>query len=590
MKNTILRVLCLSVCVAFCTRTARGEETIDVTREIEACNLLTKYLCVLEDLQGRGFLIVRRELVDNVNTSGLSDDSKRLFRRLLDTCDHAETTLDSLGYVREDASEKWGQALGNSVGWSAGVSLATGDITPLLEGAAQLTRHGIRIEKEKSRELRVIVQSYLQLLSKVQFEVNSRRGDLVHENDVAPNLFITKSLYESFLLALATDDPSARASALQAVCTQCPSFREVQYYLADALHRTGDLPGAVALCASLVKKSNPILQRDGFLGEVKADLGFYLLQQGKLKESLEWSKASLADKPANAVAYNNIAVALMNLKQYEEAGENWVKCIELLPDHAWFWWTGARIAAASKEPEDMQLILLRAALLKGFDDFEAINSFRQLTPALKTPFGRHLLRPQLDVQIDFDLINDDLYFTNSSHFPLSDVRGKAKFTFTRGDYREKQTVEASFRIASLLRGEEVCVADVASMPESRRIRIELSYTCDQYTGPREQSYFYNWLGEKNCLEHDSMLNSFAWWVYVKRDYGRYDDALQAARNAVDYSLRQKPHILDTLAWLCYERGDKDMAKQLMDEAIQLLDRDNETEKAKQYRERRQEMK
>jgi tetratricopeptide (TPR) repeat protein len=468
--------------------------------------------------------------------------------------------------------------------------LAIGDITPLLEGAAQLTRHGIRIEKKKNRELRVIVQSYLQLLSKVQFEVNSRRGDLVHENDVAPTLFVTKSLYESFTGALAIDDPTARVSALQTVCAQCPAFREAKYYLADALYRTGDIQGAVTICASLAEEPNPILQRDGFLGEVKADLGFYLLQQGKPKESLEWSKASLTDKPANPVAYNNIAVALMNLKQYEEAGENWAKCIELQPDHAWFWWTGARLAAASEETVNTQLVLLRAALTRGFDDFEAIRSFRPLSSALKSPFGTHLLRPQLGMKIDFDLLYDDLYLTNASHFPLSDVRGKAKFTFSRSDDQKEETVEASFTIPSLANGEEVCVADVASMPKGRSIAVELSYTCDQGVEARHQVFFYNWLGSKKCMEKDFLLNSCAWQVYEKKDSDSYRDAQKWAREAVDYSLRQDPNILDTLAWLSYELGEKALAKQLMDEAIELLDRDNEEEKAKQYRARRENMK
>ncbi|MGI6078641.1 MAG: tetratricopeptide repeat protein [Fastidiosipilaceae bacterium] len=573
----------ISLIMAVSIVRAGKEFFVQNEREVAACNLLTMYLCVLEDLQGRGFLVVRQELINNVNTAGLLDDSKRLFRRLLDTCDHAETTLDSLGYVREDASEKWGQALGNNIGWSAGVSIAVGDVTPLIEGALKLTQQGVQIEKAKRRELNVIVQSYLQLLSKVQFEVNSRRGDLIHENNVAPNLFVTKSHYENFKEAMEVEDQAARVSALRTLCAQCPSFREAQYYLADALYSAGDITGAASICASLAEKNNPILQRDGFIGAVKADLGFYLLQQGKLKESLECSRASLVDKPANASAYNNIAVALIQLQQYDEARQNCLKSLELEPGSAWYYWTRARIEAAAKASEETQLVFLRAALLKGFDNFEAIRNFLPLASALKTPFGTHLLHPQLDVKIDFDLLLDDLDFTNASHFSLSGVKGKAKFTIYSTNDQEEETIEIAFSIPSLDRGEKFCVSDVASLPENRTIRIDLSYTCDQQTFSREQTFYYNWFGTNEQLEKDDMLNKIAWRVYENRDSSSYTRAINLAQEAVAYSLRQVPYILDTLAWLYYEQGNKPLAKQLLNEAIQVLDRDNQSEKAKQYR-------
>lgn len=270
------------------------------------------------------------------------------------------------GYVREDAAEKMGQALGNSVGRAASVGLAGGPLAGLVAGGTQFGAQGGHIKKKEKRELREIEQSYRQLLTQAQVEVNNRRGKLISENDIAPTLFVTPSHWKSLMKALAIDDPAAQVSALRAVCAQSPAFREAQYWLANALHRTGNIPEAVRICTTLAAKSNPILQRDEFRGRVQATLGSYLLQQGNLEESLAWSKASLGDKPENAEAYKNITEALIGLERYMEACESWAKYNELQPNSAWCWWTGARLAAAVITREDpLSLLLLRIALAKG---------------------------------------------------------------------------------------------------------------------------------------------------------------------------------------------------------------------------------
>ena len=42
------------------------ENKLDTDREVQACNLVTQYLCILEDLQGRGYVRVRKELQENI--------------------------------------------------------------------------------------------------------------------------------------------------------------------------------------------------------------------------------------------------------------------------------------------------------------------------------------------------------------------------------------------------------------------------------------------------------------------------------------------------------------------------------------------
>ena len=58
-----------------------------VVKQIALCNYLIEQACILEALNGRGVGIVRKELTENINDHGLSNDNKRHLRRLIELCE-----------------------------------------------------------------------------------------------------------------------------------------------------------------------------------------------------------------------------------------------------------------------------------------------------------------------------------------------------------------------------------------------------------------------------------------------------------------------------------------------------------------------
>ena len=117
-----------------------NELAADVAAEIELCNYLIQQACILEALDGAGVKIVRDDLTGNLNDHGLSVNGKRLLRRLVQLCQEAEKSYKNVNYVEVDGSDAQAELLTENISTGVGISLAMGDVTPLIAAAVKIGR------------------------------------------------------------------------------------------------------------------------------------------------------------------------------------------------------------------------------------------------------------------------------------------------------------------------------------------------------------------------------------------------------------------------------------------------------------------
>ncbi len=184
-----------------------SETRVDnLTRQIALCNYLIEQACILEALDGRGVGVVRKELTENINDHRLSAENKRYLRRLVELCEEAERSYSNVSYVEVDGSDAKADLLVSNIGAGVGISLALGDVTPLIASAVRIGRGYSNINKSKSRQLETLIQSHKARITNFLFKVNSFKNDLIAEQGVKLNQIITPNAYRSFLQILMMED------------------------------------------------------------------------------------------------------------------------------------------------------------------------------------------------------------------------------------------------------------------------------------------------------------------------------------------------------------------------------------------------
>jgi hypothetical protein len=121
--------------------------------DVEALNLLTKYACILYDLENRGFDVVRRELLDNINAAGLQPETMAMLRQLVMICDEAERSLSNLAGIKEDSAAETRALWWQNLGAYGATSVVTGDPLPLLQAAAGIVKGQQKVTLDKNRKI-----------------------------------------------------------------------------------------------------------------------------------------------------------------------------------------------------------------------------------------------------------------------------------------------------------------------------------------------------------------------------------------------------------------------------------------------------
>lgn len=560
---------------------------MDLEKEIEAINMLTKYACLLYDLEGKGSAFVRKELIDNLNTTGLSKETISLMRQLIAVLDEAEKTLKSITYIQEDNSQESAEMWANNIGGSVGMSIAIGDPTPLIGGVISGIRGQNKLNKEKNRTLNLFIQNHQSRITNFLFNVNLRRSELEETRNIDHKLFITKENYDAFKSALVMESRGQMAAALINCYSLCPNLRESLYYLFIVYHSDNNIEEAEKYCQKLIDSPSRVLRNDGLLGVVYYAMSDYRIQLQKYQEAVDFATKALKYQPNLDIAYNSRSVAFMYLNKHDQALENIKKAIELNPSNGLYYWTLSRMFAYRND-EDHALSFLRIAVQSGFCDFEALRGFAPIQKALNSQRGKSILKPALYVKYVPGIVGDDIIVYNAGLYVLTNVQIVLELIYPDASIPGKnKSTRENKKLESIDVEGNYNFENIFSIKEDSYCEIKIKMACDQFPGEEfTYVYFYNYDSSRTTLSQSVYLNKSAWVIFLNKQKDQYDNAYQMASVAVSLTYEQEHNFLDTKARLAYELGKKDEARNLESQAIRIIKRDysNDAETANKLQE------
>lgn len=475
------------------TNAAAGE------MEVEALNLLTEYACILLDLEHRGFDQVRKELVDNIDTSRLQPETMSMLRQLVMICDEAERTLGNMTNIKEDSAAETRSLWWKNLGTYGATSVATGDPLPLLQAAAGIVGGREKAKTEKNRKLEAETQNHRGRLTNFLFELNIRRSSTKAVSGVDEGEFLTKETYDALQRALQDQNPRTRLATLRQCVGRCPAFREGLYYLAAAYHAANQFNEAEQCLLALTARKSRLLRCDGLLGGAYDILADYNLRRGDYSNAAHLASEALLSQPDRSSAYNHLALAAMGLGDAPGAVRNLDQALWLDPTNGVYLWSAAQVASVCYSNQEAALTFLQGAIRNGFNDFAAIYACDALREALASPRGQELLKPALMATCSRTLLNQQFGITNLAAYTLTNVSYTLRASYeTEGGPSHEN--ESSGEVAALSNETAVVLGLTRANGNGSRCLMRLTYSCGQHPGRTfETTSCFNYLGQGENL-------------------------------------------------------------------------------------------
>jgi tetratricopeptide (TPR) repeat protein len=111
---------------------------------------------------------------------------------------------------------------------------------------------------------------------------------------------------------------------------------------------------------------------------------------GRFDQAIEEFSAAIKLDPRSATAYGNRGVAFIQQKKYNKAREDLTEAIKLDPDDRIALYNLAVVHTLQKDL-DLALDALDKALIKGFNNYDALRNDRDLMELRKHPEFRKIL-------------------------------------------------------------------------------------------------------------------------------------------------------------------------------------------------------
>ena len=530
-----------------------------MAKDIELINLLTQYACILQDLEGRGYVAVRRELSDNVNLAGLGPEDMMLLRQLVMVCNEVERTVQSAGYIEEDVAKETKALYLQNLGAYGASSIMSGNPLPLLQAAAAIVKGRYELSKERDRKLGIEIQNHRGRLANYLFELGVRRSTLKERAGVGEALFLGKEAYAQLQSALTEDDLRKRAELLTQCVAGCPASREALYCLAAVSHAVGEVTEAERYLRELTERRSLLLYRDGLRATAYDQLADYAMRRGEYSNTLALATSALECDPQTAGAYNHLALASLKLGDKVMAYKTVARALNLDPMNGAYLWTAAQVAAELGE-QDQALTLLRAAMNNGFHDAAAILGCVALRAGLGTARGRQVLQPPLTTHCSEQLINHRFAVSNMAGYAVSGLVVRLTVKYEAGD---KPVREESFmrRMAVLPAGGVVGFSMAGAPKGGFRCRMQLEYQCRDYPDLLFRAVScYNMEGEEEHLEWPDYLHRRAVDALKTGDRKQQEEGFKFAVEAAERTAHEDVEILGTCMRLALAIGDEAAAE------------------------------
>ncbi len=529
--------------------------------DVAAVNLLTSYACILYDLEGHGFRIVRNELVDNVRTDGFQPETASLLRQLVLLCDEADRAFRTMKYVREDAADALRTLYIQNLGTAGATSIAFGDPLPLLKAAASIAGGQFKLHRERSRKLDVEVQNHQSRLANFLFALNVRRSDLRAGSGVDEAAFVTKEAHDQLQQALQVPSAPIRLVALRRCEAAHPAYREARQCLALALDEAGLADEAEPRFRELAAERSPVLRMDGMRATACTLLAGYSLKRADYEQAARRAEEALDEHPQRADAYNALGLACLRLGRIDAAYTNIGQALKLEPGNGDFLWSATQLAAQGYRREDVALSLLSAAINAGFTDFAAVHSFAPLRVALTSSRGQHILQPWVQAYCRPSLLTHSLTLTNHASYALRDLDVSLRVRYETSD-GEPLDLEFTRLIPELPARGAMVLARTAPPRNATHSRMDLAYRCRQHPSHRFESVSgWNWGGGGRNLWFHRILNDEAVAALDAAEPAAYASAYRKAREAAQLTFDQDADVLDTCARLAAKLGRADEARE-----------------------------
>lgn len=527
-----------------------------LAKDVELINLLTQYACILQDLEGRGFVAVRRELADNINLAGLSPDAMLLLRQLILVCDEVERTVKNTGYIDEDMAGATKALYLQNLGTYGASSIMSGNPLPLLQAAAAIVKGRYVLSKEKDRQMGIEIQNHRGRLANYLFELGVRRATIKAVAGVGDEVFMGKQAYDQLQEALAEPDLCRRAAMLSHCVAAYPASREAVYCLAVASHDMGEPAGAERHWRDLASRESRLLYHDGLRAVAYDRLADYALRRGDYSNTVALARQALGCDPQAAGALNHLALAWLKLNDVPAACSNVAGALKLEPMNGDYLWTAAQAAAVCGE-NDLALTFLRAAINNGFHDAVAVRGCGALQEALGTPRGRLAVQPPLTTLCNEQLINHHFAVSNMAGYAVSGLVVRLTIRYETGE-RQARTESFSKRVTVLPAGGLAGFAMAGAPKGQFRCRMELEYQCADYPDQTFRSVAcHNMEGQGEHLEWPEYLQRRALEALKTGDRPRQEEGFRLAAEAAEWTASGDAEILGTCARLAAALGNEE---------------------------------
>ena len=541
-----------------------------LTKQISLCNYLIEQACILEALDGRGVGLVRKELTENINDHGLSAEHKRYLRRLVELCEEAERSYSNVSYVEVDGSDAKADLLVSNIGAGVGISLALGDVTPLIASAVRIGRGYSNINKTKSRQLETLIQSHKARITNFLFNVNSFKNDLIAEKGVNRNQIITPESYRDFLKVLMVENYLEKLKKLEALHQKFPEFKAVQYYLGEEYIQIKKTEKAVDLFNKLIENRSQIVHKDGFVGQAFTSLARIKFQAAQYDETVKLSSKALEENNLNPVALTLRSESYLKLKSYKEAYDDAVKAEGASGQDPILSWNVCKIASDYKESQVLHF--LDKAIKKGFRDFALVKAYPGMQDNLKNWDVASLLTPRVSGAYVAGVFKDDIVLENTGETALDKFSYKIDLRY----YKKEKWVQLILEGVSPVfeKGEKIVLKNKFSMKKDSRCSIKITFTSLQNSKENKAVSYFNFSGEKQHLLDWEYETKTSWPKVLKANSKEVLIDLQKSVTAInERSFYQNPDALSLLAHTEFKLENKALAIKYQKKALELMKRE-----------------
>jgi len=538
-----------------------------IAKQISLCNYLIEQACILEALDGRGVGVVRKELTENINDHGLSNENKRYLRRLVELCEEAERSYSNVSYVEVDGSDAKADLLVSNIGAGVGISLALGDVTPLIASAVRIGRGYSNINKSKSRQLETLIQSHKARITNFLFNVNSFKNDLIAEKGVKRNQIITPEAYRSFLKVLMIEDYLEKLKKLEELNKNFPEFKAVQFYLGEEYAKSEKTEKAVALFNKLVGKRNQIIHKDGFVGQAFTSLAKINYKSKNYDQAIQYSTKALSENKKNWVALMLRSESHLMLKKFKEAFTDAQNAVLASPEDPQLAWNLTKISSDYKE--DQVAYLLGKAIERGFKDFETAKSYPGMKDDLKDWEVKALLTPSVKASYVPGVFKDDIVLENEGKTSLEKFTYKIDLRYFKKNKWEQLLIEGNDAV--LEKGEKLVLKNKFSMKKDSRCSIKVTFTSLQNPIDIDEVTYFNFAGKKQTLK-DWQYEVKSSWPKVLQANSKEVllDLKKVAVEVNEKSFYKNPEALSLLAHVEFKLGDKAKAIKLQKKGLAIM--------------------